>query len=137
MEKLLEEILNPPTKCLIVGHCIEALHFFYQFLMVAIILFCEDIWMLTILLNICFLNIGGIVMFKRCPLELIIKKHCGDCVSDEIRKWFQQLDFLDYQCDHIYENHLQILGSVYGLLSTKIMLLIMYNTWKQKIFLIV
>jgi hypothetical protein len=134
MAKSLQNIINPPKKCFIVGHSIEALHFCYQFLMVANILFCEEIWMLIVLLNILFLNIAGIVMFKRCPLELIVKKHCGDCVSDEVRKWFEQLDFLDYQCDHIYENHLQILGSVYGILSTKIMLLIMYKTWKQKIF---
>ena len=133
--ELLNKIIHPPpkTKYEWIGHVYEAIHFLYEFLLASNILFCEDIENLIILLNITFLNILGIFFFKRCPLEVIVKTYCDDCISDRMREIVMEVD-KTYSCHHVYENHMQLLGTAYAYLSLKIMLLIIYKTWMSKIY---
>jgi hypothetical protein len=119
--ELLDKIIHPPKKQWIATF-FEVLHFLYEFLLCCIILFVEDLWLLIFAINICFMNIVGVFLVRRCPLEYMIQKHTEDgrCYSDHMRDWVKGLSFLKYECDHVFENHLQLLGTAYAFLSTKI-----------------
>jgi hypothetical protein len=120
----------------VIGYLFEILHFGYGYLMAFNILFCEDLGLLTILLNILFLNVALVFMFRRCPLELMIQKCMdhGTCFSDEMKDYMKSLNWTDYQCDHIYENELKVLGTGYVFLVIKILTLIFHRTWKTRSF---
>jgi hypothetical protein len=99
---------------------------------ILIILFSNNIsYLLIVLLIICLDGIANI-LFQDCPLTLLEQKYCKMSMSKFKNIIYRKLG-INYKCNHIYENQLEIIINVGCATVLKILVLIVCDIFNIKI----
>ena len=96
------------------------LHWLYALFISIILLFEKKIIHLFILLVIISIQTYSIVVFRKCPLTLLERKHEHKINHKKI---LQNVG-IDFKCNHEYESSLEIMILIWVLISLKIFILI-------------
>jgi len=103
------------------------LHWLYALFIGIILLFEKKIIHLFILLIIISIQTYSIILFRKCPLTLLERKH----EKKKNHKKILQHAGIDFKCNHEYESSIETMILIWILLSLKIFILII----KKNIFL--
>lgn len=108
------------------------IHDIFIFVIAFIIIFNNNLFYLMIILLIVSLDALSIVVLHKCPLTLLEKKYLKKTSCEERKKILKNLGIL-YNCNHEYENQIELLINVWLLVSGKCLLIILLNTFKIKL----
>jgi hypothetical protein len=97
-----------------------------------IILFCNKIsYLFIVLLIICLDGIANII-FQDCPLTLLERKYCDMSMSNFKNIIYKKLG-INYKCNHVYENQLEIVINSGCAVVLKIFILILCDIFNIKL----
>lgn len=106
-----------------IGIYYGTLHLFVMFFSAIVLLFDTNIYHLIILLNIVFIDAISCIFLHNCPLTELEKKYLGHSIVRTRMNIFRNVGIC-YQCNHEYENTIEFLTNIAGLLIGKISVLI-------------
>lgn len=106
-----------------IGIYYGTLHLFVMFFSAIVLLFDTNIYHLIILLNIVFIDAISCIFLHNCPLTELEKKYLGHSIVGTRMNIFRNVGIC-YQCNHEYENTIEFLTNIAGLLIGKISVLI-------------
>jgi hypothetical protein len=106
-----------------IGIYYGTLHLFIMFFSAIVLLFDTNIYHLIILLNIVFIDAISCIFLHNCPLTELEKKYLGHSIIGTRMNIFKNVGIC-YQCNHEYENTIEFLTNIAGLLIGKISVLI-------------
>lgn len=106
-----------------IGIYYGTLHLFVIFFSAIVLLFDTNIYHLIILLNIVFIDAISCIFLHNCPLTELEKKYLGHSIVGTRMNIFRNVGIC-YQCNHEYENTIEFLTNIAGLLIGKISVLI-------------
>jgi len=107
----------------IIGLYYGIIHTIYMLIIGFILLFNNNITYLSILLVIIILNIFVNLVFHNCPLTCLEEKYLKNSHNSNKLKKMKQMNIM-YNCNHCYENQLDILINVYIMFLSKIIFLL-------------
>lgn len=107
------------------------IHWIYAICIVIIILVNNNICHLLAVLFIVFLNILSIIVFRKCPMTMLEKKHTGTSLTDNKIMIYKKFG-VSYNSTNIFEQELEIVMNVAGFISLKCLLLIILKTFNVK-----
>ena len=87
------------------------IHSFIIFLVCFVFMFNCNILHLIVVLIIVSLDAFSIVVLHNCPLTILEKKYLKHSSSDIQKKCLKNLGIC-YNCDHIYENQIELLSKI-------------------------
>jgi len=96
------------------------LHWLYALFIGIILLFEKNMIHLFILLVIISIQTYSIIVFRKCPLTLLERKH----EKKNNHKKLLQCAGIDFKCNHEYESSIETMILIWILLSLKIFILI-------------
>jgi len=108
------------------------IHSIYIFLIIFIVLFNTNLFHLIILLIMMSLDAFSIVVFHKCPLTLLERKHLNINSYKERKKFIKNTGIL-YKCNHEYEEQLELLINVWMLITSKCLIIIFLKMFNFKI----
>jgi hypothetical protein len=117
---------------LMIAHYYKWLHGIYIYLLAIILFFNNNVFHLTILLNIILINTFAIVALEQCPLSNFEDKYIKQPISLERQLFFKNLN-IKYTCDHEYEKTIELLVNSWILIALKCLTLICMKTFKIKV----
>lgn len=106
-------------------------HSIYGLCIAIIIIVNNNICNLLAVLCIISLNALSIVILHECPLSMLEKKYSKTSLSDNKRVTYKNLGIL-YNCDHSYEQELEIIINVWLAIAFKCILLLLLKTFNVK-----
>ena len=111
-----------------IGSYYRYIHMIYMIICSIILLFSNNIIYLSALLIIIITDICSVVIIHDCPLTYLERKYLKSSFIKEFIKIIKKLG-IHYKNIDAYEYQLEILGIVWMLISFKIMMLILINTF--------
>ncbi len=99
------------------------LHWLYALFISIILLFEKKIIHLFILLVIISIQTYSIILFRKCPLTLLERKH----EKKTTHKKRLRHAGIDFKCNHEYESSIETMILIWILVSLKIFILIIKN----------
>ena len=127
MKNIIVEILNyifPITIKKIIGLYYIYLHFIVLLFGLIIILFSNKIIHLIIILLVLCLDGIANILFQDCPLTVLEKKYNPISMSKLKNKIYKKLG-INYKCNHIYENQLELITNAICIVTLKIFIIIL------------
>ena len=116
----------------IVGNYYIYFHLLIMITGLTIILFSNKIsYLLIVLLIICLDGITNII-FQDCPLTLLERKYCNMSMSKFKNIIYKKLG-INYKCNHVYENQLEIIINCGCAVVLKIFILISCDIFNIKL----
>ena len=106
-------------------------HWIYAIFIAIIILVNNNICHLLAVLFIISLNAISIVICHQCPITMLEKKHTGTSLTDN-KMWFYKNLGVSYKCTHSFEQELEVLINVWGVIALKCLLLILLKSFDVK-----
>lgn len=103
------------------------IHGLLIFLVGFIFMFNCNILHLIIVLIIVSLDAFSIVVLHNCPLTLMEKKYLKHSSNDIQKKCLKNLG-ISYNCDHIYENQIELLINIWMLIAGKCLIILFLKT---------
>jgi len=94
------------------------IHMILIFLVSFAFIFSTNIIHLIIILIIVSLDAFSIVVLHSCPLTILEKKYMRESSSDVLKKCIKNLG-ISYNCNHVYENQIELLINVWLLIAIK------------------
>jgi hypothetical protein len=101
------------------------LHWLYAIFIALILLFEQNILHLFIVLIIISIQTYSIILFRKCPLTLLERKHEK---KTNHKKYLQKVG-IDFKCNHEYESSIETMILIWVLLSLKIFILILKHSF--------
>ena len=98
-----------------------------------IILFSNKIIFLTIVLLVLCLDGLSNILFQDCPLTILEKKYFKISLSEIKNKIYKKLK-INYNCNHVYENQLEMIINAICVTTLKIFIIIICNIFAIKIY---
>lgn len=111
----------------------NVIHDIFIFVIAFIIMFNNNLYYLTILLIIVSLDALSIVVLHKCPLSTLEKKYLKKSSSEERKKLLKNLGIV-YNCNHEYENQIELLINAWMLVAGKCLFIIFLRTFNIKLF---
>jgi len=108
------------------------LHDIFIFVIAFIILFNNDLLYLLIILLIISLDAFSIVVLHKCPLTTLEEKYLKKSSCQERKQLLKKLG-ISYNCNHEYENQIELLINVWMLVSGKCLIIILLKTLNVKL----
>ena len=109
------------------------IHDIFIFFIAFIIMFNNNLCYLTIILLIVSLDALSIVVLHRCPLSTLEKKYLKKSSAEERKDFLKKLGIL-YNCNHEYENQIEMLINAWMIVAGKCLMIIFLKTFNIKIF---
>lgn len=107
-------------------------HDLFIFLIAFIIIFNTNVMHLVVLLLVVSLDAFSIIVMHKCPLTLLEKKYLKSSSSERRKDFLQKLG-ISYQCNHEYENQIELLINVWMIVASKCIILVFLNTFQWKL----
>jgi len=109
----------------IINYCL--VHDIFIFVIAFIILFNNNLFYLSIVLLIISLDAFSIVVLHKCPLTSLEEKYLKKSSCEERKQLLKKLG-ISYNCNHEYENQIELLINVWMLVSGKCLIIILLKT---------
>jgi len=107
-------------------------HDIFIFLVGFVFIFNNNLLHLILLLIIVSLDAFSIVVLHKCPLTGLEKKYLKKSSCDVRREKLKSLGIL-YNCDHEYENQIELLINSWLLISGKCLIILLLKTFNIKL----
>lgn len=130
-DKLINKIF-PLTIRKMIGLYYIYIHGLIMVLGLIILLFSNKISYLIIILLILCLDGLSNILFHDCPLTILEKKYFKISMSELKNKIYKKLK-IDYKCNHVYENQLEMIINAICVITLKIFIIILCNIFSLKI----
>ena len=102
------------------------MHSLLIFLISFILLFSMNITHLIITLIVVSLDAFSVVVLHHCPLTILEQKYLKHSSSDVHKKWLKSLG-ISYNCNHVYENQVELMINVWCLIAGKCLCIIFFQ----------
>lgn len=109
-----------------------AIHNIFMCLVGIIVFFNNNEFYLMIVLIIISLDAISIVVCHKCPLTNLERKYLGSSSCDHRKEILKKLGIL-YNCDHDYENQIELVINVWLIIAVKCLVIIFIKTFKIKL----
>jgi hypothetical protein len=107
-------------------------HDIFIFVIAFIILFNNNLLYLSIILLIVSLDAFSIVVLHKCPLTSLEEKYLKKSSCEERKQLLKKLG-ISYNCNHEYENQIELLINVWMLVAGKCLIIILLKTLNVKL----
>ena len=91
-----------------------------------VFLFSNNIFYLSVVLNMIILDCMSIVFIHDCPLTMLEKKYLNTSMIEERQKTFKDMGIV-YECSHQYETQLELLINIWSFIALKIFFIIIMD----------
>jgi len=108
------------------------IHLITMLLGLIIVLFSKKILHLIIILIILCLDGLANILFHDCPLTILEKKYSKMSMSKLKNRIYKKLG-INYKCNHIYENQLEIIINTISVTTIKIFIIVLCDIFNIKI----
>jgi hypothetical protein len=109
------------------------LHNFYVFLLSFIMLFSNNLIILTSILAIVTLDAFSVIALHECPLTTLERKYLKRTSWKDRNKILKSLN-LSFKCNHMYESQLELLINVWMLISSKMLIIGFFRMFNITLF---
>jgi len=120
------------VKNAVIGLGYGILHLIYIAAVSFTLLFSFNPYHLLILLIIITLDAVCVVIAKKCPLSILEEKYNEVCGSS-IRNYMFSNICINFQCNHVYEQQLELLINAWCLVAFKIFFIIWFQLFRIKL----
>lgn len=108
------------------------IHNIIGFFIIFITIFNNSIYHLSIILLIISLDAFSIVVLHECPLTILERKYLGYSASDMKDNLLKSLNIC-YSCDHNYDKQIELLITMWTIVSIKILSILFFYTFNIKL----
>jgi len=131
--KYFSSIENISLSDLAKGSVYSMIHNFIIVVVFLVAIFNFSIIHLAVLLNIISLDAISIVVLHGCPLTHMEKKYLGFSGMDMHYDMLKSMNIC-YDCDHFYEQQVELLINVWCIIACKILFILLFKTFSIKLF---
>ena len=117
----------------LLGSYYYVIHLIIIFFNAFVTMFSTNLFHLSIVLLIVSMDAWSVVILHGCPLTLLEKKYLN-VTSCEQRKFCFDILGLLHNCEHYYENVLELLVNVWSAVAMKLLIIIFLSCFKIKLF---
>jgi hypothetical protein len=117
---------------LFIGSQYYFLHQIFTVCIAFILCFSNNINHLSVILLIVFIDALSVSLAHDCPLTIMERQYLGTSSVDHKHTIMKNMG-INYKCDHIYEQVIELLIAVFLMICMKIFFLIIFNTFNIKL----
>ena len=120
------------SECLL-GSYYYIIHLTIIFFNAFITMFSTNLFHLSIVLLVVSMDAWSVVILHGCPLTLLEKKYLNITSCEQRKSCFDIMGLL-HNCEHYYENVLELLVNVWCAVAMKLLIIVFLSCFKLKLF---